>query len=120
MAATVRTVLVIVLSLTLAACGDDGDGADGAADTGNGGEATVELVDFSIDAPDTVETGTEVTVTNNGEAPHTFTATDGADFDTGTIDPGGESTVTIQGSGTVSYECTIHPDQMNGTLEVTG
>ncbi|MDX1659091.1 MAG: hypothetical protein R3343_09755 [Nitriliruptorales bacterium] len=124
MGSVIRTVLAIFAVVVLAACGDGGDGAagDGATDGGgtSGETATVELVDFAIEAPDSVASGTEVTVTNTGDAPHTFTAQEGADFDTGTIEPGGEATVTITGSGSVDYVCTIHPDQMSGSLEVTG
>ena len=116
MRSVVRTLLAILLAVGLAACGD---GATDGGDT-SGETAAVELVDFAIEAPDSVASGTEVTVRNTGDVAHTFTAQEGADFDTGTIEPGGETTVTITGSGTVDYVCTLHPDQMTGSLEVTG
>ena len=46
-----------------------------------------------------------------------MTATDGADFDSGTLAPGKTFTFTAKKAGTVSYVCNFHPG-MQGTLEV--
>ncbi|MBW3621411.1 MAG: hypothetical protein KY461_14295 [Actinobacteria bacterium] len=126
MLSTARALLLALALVALAACGgaDDGggagggDGADG-GETAGGDAATVTLVDFDIEAPASVPSGTSLTVVNEGGVAHTFTAQEGADFDTGTMEPGAESEVTVEGSGTVSYVCTLHPEQMQGSFEVT-
>lgn len=121
MLSTARNVVLALALVALAACGGGDDGGGEGADGGGtaGGEATVTLVDFDIEAPDSVSSGTTLTVVNEGDAPHTFTAQEGAGFDTGTIEPGSEGSVTVDGSGTVSYLCTLHPDRMQGSFEVT-
>lgn len=104
--------------------GDDGggggttQGAQSSPASGGGG-ATVTLVDFSIQAPASVPAGTELTVENQGDAPHTFTVERSGAFDTGRLEPGATSTVTIDEPGTYEYVCTIHPDRMTGQIEVT-
>lgn len=108
-----RSVLALGIAV-LAACSTAGGG-----DGGSTGGATVTLVDFAIEAPATVPSGTSLTVVNDGEVAHTFTAEESGDFDTGTIEAGGESSVTVEGSGTVSYVCTLHPDRMRGSFDVT-
>lgn len=122
MLSTVRNLALALSLVALAACGggDDGGGeAAGGGDAGGGDAMTVTLTDFDIEAPDSVPSGTSLTVVNDGDVPHTFTAQEGADFDTGTLDPGSEGAVTVEGSGTVSYVCTLHPDRMQGSFEVT-
>lgn len=114
---------VFVLSLVLAACGgDDGDGgetggetaATGATDMGDGTSITIS--DFVFD-PDTISVSgpTEITITNEDGAAHTFT------LDDGSVDQeiaGGESaTVTVDVSETTGFVCRFHP-QMTGTVEV--
>ena len=61
--------------------------------------------------------GDTVTFTNDGGVPHTVTATDGADFDSGTLAPGKTFSFVAAGHGKISYVCTIHPG-MQGTIEV--
>ena len=123
MRTTARNLTLALSMVTLAACGggDSGGDASSGGDTGSsaGGEMKVTLTDFAIDAPSSVPSGTTLTVVNEGSAPHTFTGQEGAEFDTGTLDGGAEASVTVDGSGTVSYVCTIHPDRMQGSFEVT-
>ncbi len=64
-----------------------------------------------------VEVGQEITWTNRDAAPHTVTATSGAEFDSGTLDQGGTFTWTAATPGTVEYFCEIHPS-MVGTITV--
>jgi plastocyanin len=81
--------------------------------------AKVEMIDFSFEpATVTIQAGGKVTWQNEGEAPHTATADDGA-FDTGTVDPGKlkSETAAFKEPGSFSYICEIHP-QMKGTVEV--
>lgn len=58
-------------------------------------------------------TGT-VTVTNEGQLPHTLTAVDGA-FDTGVLQPGETATVELDAAGAFPIYCTLH-----GTTTGTG
>ena len=80
--------------------------------------AAVSIVNFAFE-PATLEVpvGTTVTWTNNGGAPHTVTADDGA-FDSGTLQPGASFSQTFSAAGTFAYHCTIHP-QMVATIVVT-
>jgi plastocyanin len=115
--ASVLTAL-IVAALLVGACGEDDDGGSGSGDS-------VELVaqDFSFD-PTTLDlpAGEEVTVTltNEGEAEHSFTV---EDLDVETEAEGGESaevSFTAPEEGTVEFHCKYHPDQMTGEISVEG
>jgi plastocyanin len=64
-----------------------------------------------------VEVGQEITWTNNDSAPHTVTATSGADFDSGTMEEGATYTWKATKAGTIEYFCAIHPS-MTGTITV--
>jgi len=80
---------------------------------------TVSIQDFFFSPANiTVQPGTSVTWVNNGQAPHTVTATDpeGA-FDSGTLQPGESFSFTFKQPGTYAYYCTIHPF-MKGTVTV--
>ena len=57
-----------------------------------------------------------VTWTNNDNAPHTVTATDGS-FDSGNLNAGQSWTHTFTKPGTYTYRCTYHP-WMTGTVIV--
>jgi len=115
---------LFVLSLVVAACGGDDDGGDTTGATGateqtgsTGGGTSITIADFAFD-PDTITVSgpTDVTITNDDSAPHTFTADDDS-FDV-QIDPGATETVTVDVSQTTGFHCTIHPD-MTGTVEVS-
>ena len=117
---------LFVLSLVVAACSsDDGGGttdttggATGTtAETGSsGGGATITIAGFAFD-PDTITVSgpTEVTITNNDSATHTFTLDDGSVDET--IEPGATETVTVDVSASTGFHCNIHP-QMTGQIEV--
>ena len=64
-----------------------------------------------------VKVGQEITWTNEDSAPHTVTATSGAEFDSGTMDQGATYTWKATKAGTVEYFCAIHPS-MVGTITV--
>lgn len=102
------------------ACGGGGDGGDtGDGGDGNGGATTdtVVMVDNAFQPSDpTVESGSTLTLSNEGQAAHTFTVEDG------TIDeqvpPGDETTVEIAlDPGSYALTCSFHPE-MTGTLTV--
>jgi len=80
---------------------------------------SVGIGDNFFDPPDvTVEPGSTITWTNNGDEPHTVTADDGS-FDSGRLNPGDSYTVAFGGQGTVAYHCEIHPE-MRGSVTVGG
>jgi plastocyanin len=64
-----------------------------------------------------VEVGQEITWTNEDSAPHTVTATSGAEFDSGTMEQGATYSWKATKAGTVEYFCAIHPS-MTGTITV--
>jgi plastocyanin len=129
--------LAVALVLGLGACGsDDGDGAaDAAAGStttaaapgygtpggggGTGEEGTIVAVDFSL-SDLTVEAGADLVLDNQGGAPHTATADDGA-FDLGQVE-GGQTSDPVAAPdepGTYGFHCEIHPE-MTATLTVEG
>ncbi len=133
------SVSALLLTVGLAACGDDdeptasaGDGGttapdnsdsdygSGGGDTGGeAGESVVVAKDFSL-TDLTVEPGEEFTLDNQGENPHTLTADDGA-FDSGEVEAGAQSDPLTPPDepGDYAFHCEIH-DSMTGTLTVEG
>ena len=82
-------------------------------------QQTVSIRDFSFEpAQLSVEPGTTVTWTNEGNEPHTVTADNGL-FDSGVLYPGDSYSVRFDGMGTVSYYCTLHPS-LTGGITVGG
>lgn len=82
-------------------------------------QQTVSIRDFSFEpAQLSVEPGTTVTWTNEGNEPHTVTADNGL-FDSGVLYPGDSYSVQFDGMGTLSYYCTLHPS-MTGGITVGG
>jgi plastocyanin len=118
--------LVAAGALTLTACGGDGDGGGGTATepAGDGGSATVEIeARDNLFSPSTIQATsgeeTTVTVSNTGQAVHTFTIEE-LDVDV-TIDPGsdGTATFTASESGTLQFVCRFHEAEgMVGTIQV--
>jgi plastocyanin len=81
--------------------------------------AAVRIADFSFSPKDiTVRTGTTVTWTNEGRAPHTVTA-DEDSFDSKRMNSGATFSVTFDTPGTFEYHCDIHPS-MTGEVTVEG
>ena len=118
---------LFVLSLVVAACSsDDGGGTTDTtggvtgttAETGSsGGGTTITIAGFAFD-PDTITVSgpTEVTITNDDSATHTFTLDDGSVDET--VEPGATKTVTVDVSASTGFHCNIHP-QMTGQIEVS-
>ena len=131
---------IFAMALVLAACGGDDDGGgdttgptaatgatgatgetnggggDGGGGGGGGGGTEIVIEGFAFNPSTiTVSGPTEVTVTNNDTAPHTFTLDDGsADLALGAGETG---TATVDVSETTGFHCAIHPS-MTGTVEV--
>jgi plastocyanin len=75
----------------------------------------VKIIDFAFDPPALkIATGTTVTWTNSGQAPHTV---NGPGLDSGTIMPGSTFSHTFTEPGMLDYACAFHP-QMTATIEV--
>ena len=64
-----------------------------------------------------VKVGETITFENSGAIAHTVTATDGADFDSGTLEPGGTFEFKASKAGSIGYICSFHPG-MRGSIEV--
>jgi plastocyanin len=114
-------VVIAALGIGLAACGGSGDDSTPAAAAqapATTGAAKVSVQDNTFKpGAIKVKSGDTVTFTNDGGVAHTVTATDGADFDSGTLAPGKTFSFVAAGHGKISYVCTIHPG-MQGTIEV--
>ena len=134
------TLLAIVLVVGVTGCGDDeepeatGAGPTTTSDGGSTGdidyggttgggtdaaEGTIVAADFSL-TDLTVAPGDPIVLKNEGEAPHTATADDGA-FDLGEVEGGDTSEPQTAPSepGDYAFHCEIHPD-MKATLTVEG
>ena len=121
---------LFVLALLVAACSSDDNGGGTTASTGGstaatgataetggggGGGTTITIANFAFDPSSlTLSGATDVTVTNNDSAAHTFTADDGS-FDV-QLDPGATETVNV--SASTDFHCTFHP-QMTGSITVS-
>jgi plastocyanin len=107
-----------VLFLTLAACGGGGDGGT-AASASPVATTTVDLPKSYRFEPVAivVEAGAAVTWTNNDN----FSLTVGFEGDEPlAMGPGESVTRTFPTAGQFSYVCTLHPQNMKGTVLVTG
>lgn len=118
-------VLLSALALALVACGSDDttDGNSGTDEGSNGDVAaiSVEAFDFGFEPSSlSVDSGeeVEVTFTNTGEAPHTFTSEE-LEIDIRTSAGGdGTATFTAPEDGTFGFVCSIHPTRMQGEIIV--
>jgi plastocyanin len=129
--------LVGVVAVAFAACGDDDDAtptqAPGGAATTAGGSAKIAVVasDFAFSpAKFDVKAGaaSEITLSNNGQAPHSFGVYSDKEFktkvDSGTIattSPGARGTANLTppaGATALFFRCEVHPAQMQGEIAV--
>lgn len=98
-------VVLLTLAGGVAVAGGGGGGGDCDA-YGTGTE--LRLLDFCFDAfAHHVEAGATITVRNDGDAPHTITASDGS-FDSGTLSSGETFAVTFDEPGVVPVYCAPH------------
>jgi plastocyanin len=114
----VRAGGILAAALVLGACGGGGDtGGDGGG--GGGGASSLTMVDNAFEPADlTVASGTELQLSNEGQAPHTFTVQgNGIDEE---VEAGQSSSVTIDlEAGDYDFVCEFHEAQgMTGTLTV--
>ena len=115
----------------VAGCGSDDDDTTSTpaaappppppASAASGGELKITMKDIKyVPEQATAKVDQKIVWENtDGQIPHTVTATDGADFDSGNMSAGDTFEYTPSKAGTISYVCKIHPNQ-KGTIEVTG
>jgi plastocyanin len=84
------------------------------------GEVKVSMKNIKfVPANITAKVGQKIVWTNDdGQIPHTVTATKGATFDSGNVDGGATFDYTPAKAGKIDYVCTIHQGQ-SGTITVT-
>ncbi len=109
-----RAVLAVILALGLAACGGTTEQESEPVRTDR-----VDLPKSYRFEPAAIEidAGTTVTWTNNDDFPHNVHLLDGSDL-TVKLPLGGTGSLTFDEPGTVDYECSLHPQQMTGTVVV--
>ena len=111
--------LTLVAALTLAACGGGEEGGEAAGGGDATSASTVSMVDNAYEpAALTVDAGASLEITNDGEAPHTFTV-EGADINED-LESGATSAVTVNlEPGEYTVFCEYHRSAgMEGTLTV--
>ena len=111
--------VVIVLALGLAACGDDDDSPTVASDNGAAGstvEVTASGFAFSPTTADATAGTVSFDITNEDDTKHTFTIDD-TDVDIQLDAKSSGSAEADLDAGTYEWHCTIHAS-MTGTLTV--
>jgi len=108
------TIVIAAVALLGAACGGD-DGGNG----GDGGGTTdsVTMVDNEFQPSSFTAASTTLTVTNEGEALHSFTLAEGGiDQD---VQAGEDASIDLSGldAGTYDFTCKYHPE-MTGSLTI--
>jgi plastocyanin len=117
------------------ACSSDDGGSEGVSastsDAGDEAEAPFEIDEepvatTEVDLPKsyrfapvaiTIDAGDEVTWTNNDDFPHNVHLLDGSDV-TEDLPIGESATLAFDEPGQIYYECSIHPQQMQGVIVV--
>ncbi|MEA2131268.1 MAG: hypothetical protein QOJ85_4159 [Solirubrobacteraceae bacterium] len=136
--AAVLCSLALAATATIAACGSSDDNSassdrststpaaepSATAAEPTAGAAKSGVVDVTmknikfVPAAITVKVGQKIHWKNTDGPAHTVTATSGAKFDSGNMDPGATFDYTPTKAGTINYVCTIHAGQ-TGTITVT-
>lgn len=123
--------LIMVVSVGMASCGwsmgdhmdrmhDGGRNVSGDALVVGGAAETVDIRDYVYEPGNLqVPVGATVTWVNYDSVPHTATAKDGGDWDTGTFRKNESESITFDEPGEYLYYCTLHP-QMVARLVVEG
>jgi plastocyanin len=108
-----RGLVALTLLAALAGCGGSGpEAAPVRTDT-------VDLPKSYRFEPEVIEVdpGTIVTWTNHDDFPHNVHLLDGSDREE-SLPVGGTAMIPFPDPGTVEYECSLHPQQMQGTVIV--
>ncbi len=111
--------LVMSLLVAIAGCGSDSPTDDGDDDGGNDPVAFVNVVDFDFTPPDIqVAAGATVMWTWTGSEPHNVTFASTSIANSVTQTSGTYQVAMPTTPGMFTYQCTIHPDLMNGSVTV--
>lgn len=112
-----RRLAVAAAVLVLAGCGDHGSTTAPRVDPDEFDPVATIAVDENGFTPERVEivSGDTVTLVNQGDEPHTFTAAE--EFDTGVLQPGDEVALRLEAVGSVSYQDDREPEH-RGVIEV--
>ena len=109
-----------LLGLVLAACSPGAAGAAGATPVATDKVDLPPSYKFEP-AAITIKAGATVTWTNDDHFTHSVQLLDGGlSGDPHVMAPGQAVTVTFPAAGTYHYQCHLHPQNMKGTVEVTG
>ncbi|HJP89766.1 MAG TPA: plastocyanin/azurin family copper-binding protein [Candidatus Limnocylindrales bacterium] len=114
-------IAVVGLAMVLAACSGSGSGGGGAS-AAPVSTSTVDLPPSYkfVPAAITVTAGTTVTWNNRDNFTHSVQFKDGGlPTDPQMMKPGESTTFTFTTAGTFHYQCSLHPQQMQGTVTVT-
>jgi plastocyanin len=112
---------MVAFLLAFTACSGGSDGAGAPKDVPGSPEATT-----TVDLPKsyrfepaviTVEVGETVTWTNSDDFPHNVHLLDGSER-TLDLPIGGSARFTFLEPGEIAYQCSLHPQQMQGTVTV--
>ena len=108
----------------IAGCGDDDEGssapppaaappppAASAKESGDDVKITMKDIKYVPEAVTAKVNQRIVWQNTDGQIPHTVTATDGADFDSGRMTAGATYEYIPKEAGTIAYFCEIHPNQ---------
>lgn len=117
-----KLLMAIVVLLVIPATAYAGGGGGTSRCPGFASGTTISMLDSCFDGTaHFARTDTTLTISNDGEFPHTFTAVDGS-FDSGTLQAGETFEVAIDESGVFQFFCTLHGtaqgDGMAGVLLV--
>lgn len=108
---TIAAMLVMIPATAYAGGGGGGTSKCAGFDSG----ITVSMLDDCFEGTaHFAPTDTPLTISNDGEFPHSFTAVDGS-FDSGILQPGQTFEVTLEQAGVIQFFCTLH-----GTAEGQG
>jgi plastocyanin len=90
-----------------------------AAASATGSGTTVDIANFAFAPADIqAKVGDKITFVNKDSAAHTATATEGAKFDSGSLDQGASFAYVAKKAGTIKFVCSFHPN-MTGTITVS-
>ena len=114
----VRLLTIVVLFAALGACseGYTAETSDGEPVETN--EVNLPKSYLFEPAAISVPAGTTVTWTNEDEFTHSVRLLEGEEFE-GMMKPGENLEFTFDEPGTYPYDCSLHPKDMKGTVQVT-
>ncbi|HEX2031975.1 MAG TPA: plastocyanin/azurin family copper-binding protein [Actinomycetota bacterium] len=111
---TRRVIAAVAMALALAACGGEGGADEQPVRT----DRVLLPKSYRFEPPViAVEPGTTVTWVNEDDFPHNVHLLDGSDV-TEDLPIGETATITFDEPGEVPYECSLHPQQMQGKVMV--